>query len=155
MELIIGFFVVSQIVSLVMLYLILKKSLYLMSGFASSNSEALTKLTATSKRREARADEVASESSAALSKITESGERIELAAAEVAHATSNTLDKLAESGQRLEDAAAEVAQDLSNAHARADAVKSGQHGEAADAASRQTEKERTANHNPTDEVLAK
>jgi hypothetical protein len=52
------------------------------------------------------------------------------------------------SGQRMEQTAANVAQDLSDAHARADAVTDNSHGAAADAASRQTEKEKMRNNNP-------
>jgi hypothetical protein len=59
------------------------------------------------------------------------------------------LTEISKSGARIEAAAAAVAQDLSNAHARADAVSRGNHGEASDAANQQTEKERIANHNPT------
>jgi len=61
---------------------------------------------------------------------------------------SEKLVDVAESAARLEAIAAEVAQDLSNAHARADAVEPGHHGEAADAASQQTEKEKIRNNNP-------
>jgi hypothetical protein len=60
---------------------------------------------------------------------------------------SDSLAALMRSGARIEAAAAVVAQDLSDAHARADAVKSGNHGEAADAASQQTVKERLLNNN--------
>ncbi len=61
---------------------------------------------------------------------------------------TSKLNSIAESGARLEAGAAVIAQDLSNAHARADAVEQGNHGEAADAASQQTPKERLYNHNP-------
>ena len=58
------------------------------------------------------------------------------------------LGSIVESGARIEAAAAVVAQDLSDAHARADAVTAGNYGEAADAASQQTEKEKRLNNNP-------
>ena len=61
---------------------------------------------------------------------------------------SESLASLMRSGKRIEAAAAAVAQDLSDAHARADAVEPGQHGEAADAASQQTESEKLKNNNP-------
>lgn len=61
---------------------------------------------------------------------------------------SEQLSSVIKSGARIEAAAAEVAQDLSNAHARADAVHQGNYGEAADAASQQTEREKLANNNP-------
>lgn len=59
--------------------------------------------------------------------------------------SAEQLTSLGRSGIRIEAAAADVAKDLSAAHARADAVKKGQHGEAADAASQQTVKEKAAN----------
>ena len=46
------------------------------------------------------------------------------------------------SGTRMEQTAIDVAKDLSDSHARADAVVSGNHGAAADAASQQTAKEK-------------
>jgi len=58
------------------------------------------------------------------------------------------LTSISESGARLEAGAAQVAQDLSDAHARADAIEQGNYGEAADAASQQTHKEKLINHNP-------
>lgn len=48
-------------------------------------------------------------------------------------------------GERLEYAAQGVAKDLAAAHRRADAVVNGAHGQAADAASQQTQKERDNN----------
>lgn len=63
-------------------------------------------------------------------------------------ANSEQLAHIIKSGARLEAGAAAVAQDLSDAHARADAVEGDNHGEAADAASQQTEKERVLNNNP-------
>ena len=61
---------------------------------------------------------------------------------------SERLKSLVETSVRMEAASAVVAQDLSDAHARADAVETGNYGEAADAASQQTQKEKLANHNP-------
>lgn len=57
------------------------------------------------------------------------------------------VDHSAATGERIESAARGVADDLSEAHRRADAVEDGNHGAAADAASRQTraEKEREPN----------
>lgn len=66
----------------------------------------------------------------------------------IASSNSKALAELKASTDRIEAAAQIVAQDLSDAHARADAVLGDNHGEAADAASQQTEREKMANHNP-------
>ena len=58
------------------------------------------------------------------------------------HSLSVGLAESLASSRRLEQTTVDVAQDLSDAHARADAVAIDNHGAAADAASRQTEKEK-------------